>query len=40
MLVPIEADETQKPLFGFACGTVRIHGDIVAPLDVEREAQQ
>jgi prevent-host-death family protein len=37
-LVPVE--EEPRTLFGFARGTVSIHGDIVAPLDVAWEAQE
>lgn len=35
-LVP--ADETSKPIFGFAKGCITIHGNIVQPIDVEWEA--
>ena len=34
----IPADENQKPMFGFAKGSITIHGDIVQPIDVEWEA--
>jgi prevent-host-death family protein len=35
-IVPVVAKP--KSLFGFAQGMVTIHGDIIAPLDVEWEA--
>lgn len=38
-LVPIE-DEDGPSLFGFAKGTITIHGDILAPLDVRWEAME
>jgi prevent-host-death family protein len=31
-------DNEQKSLFGFAAGHVKVHGDIMAPIDVEWEA--
>lgn len=36
-LVTVEAPERQS-LFGFAKGSVKIHGDIIEPIDVEWEA--
>jgi prevent-host-death family protein len=36
-LVAIE-DEERASLFGFATGHVKVHGDIMAPIDVEWEA--
>ncbi len=37
-LVPAES-EARKPLFGCMAGTVTFEGDIMAPLDVEWEAE-
>ena len=34
MMVPVEPEEA-APLFGYMAGTATVHGDIVAPLDVE-----
>ena len=39
MLVPIRKKE-EKTLFGFARGLVKIHGDILEPVDVNWEAQR
>ena len=37
-LVPI--DDAPESLFGFARGTVTVHGDIVSPLEVMWEAHE
>ena len=39
MLVPVHKEE-RKTLLGFARGFVKIHGDILQPIDVEWEAQR
>jgi len=39
MLVPVDKEE-RETLFGFARGCVKIHGDIMEPIDVEWEAQR
>lgn len=38
MMVPVQP-EPATPLFGYMAGTATLHGDIVAPLDVEWEAE-
>ncbi len=37
MIVPVEEKEHES-IFGFAKGHVKIHGDIMAPIEVEWEA--
>ncbi len=39
MLVPVQKKES-KTLFGFAQGFVKLHGDILEPIDVEWDAQR
>ena len=39
-LVPIAADEGRRSLFGCLRGSVRIHGDIVEPIEVTWEAEE
>ena len=39
MLVAVE-DKEHESLFGFAKGLVKVHGDIMAPIDVEWEAMK
>ncbi|HXV64610.1 MAG TPA: type II toxin-antitoxin system prevent-host-death family antitoxin [Vicinamibacteria bacterium] len=36
----IPADTERKSIFGFARGSITIHGDIVEPIDVEWEASR
>lgn len=38
MMVPV-MPEPATPLFGYMAGTATVRGDIVAPLDVEWEAE-
>lgn len=38
MMVPVGPEEA-APLFGYMAGTATVRGDIVAPLDVEWEAE-
>lgn len=39
MLVPVEPEEA-KPLFGYMAGTITVLGDLIAPVDVEWEAER
>ena len=39
MLMSVQTEES-KTLFGFARGFVKVHGDILEPIDVERKAQR
>jgi prevent-host-death family protein len=39
MLLPVPARE-RRTLFGFAPGFVKIHGDILEPIDADWEAQR
>ena len=39
MLVAVEENEHES-LFGFAKGHVKVHGDIMAPIDVDWEAMK
>lgn len=38
MMVPVVSKKA-SPLFGYMAGTVSVRGDIVAPIDVEWEAE-
>ena len=39
-LVPADRPSKPQPLFGFMKGSVRIHGDIVGPLDIDWDADK
>ncbi len=39
-LVPADRPAKPQPMFGFMEGSVKIHGDIVAPLDVDWESDK
>ncbi|HEY3326813.1 MAG TPA: type II toxin-antitoxin system prevent-host-death family antitoxin [Novimethylophilus sp.] len=38
MMVPVEPEQA-APLFGYMSGTATVRGDIIAPIDVEWEAE-
>ncbi len=37
-LMPVEDETTVRSPFGWMKGTVRVHGDIISPIDVEWDA--
>jgi len=38
MMVPVEPEQA-TPLFGYMAGTATVRGDLIAPIDVEWEAE-